>query len=276
MLENKIKLDEVFEELFEENNIDIEKEETETEVEETDVDETEDEEVPEVETEDEETIEDEDEDEVDFENEEILVEEEILPKRKPTREEKERYAFEKLRKERDQERKKLEELDNIALSYGFKSHEEMLEQLRKEAYAKEAKKQNMDPKVYEEIINTKKELDNLKRKMEEENRAKAVTSFVGHLDNFVKTNNLSDDDKTKMLEKMEEDGYTLDILLKVKNPAGLFKGYVVDKLKENEVQKRLEAEERKRKLEEKKFESGGNPKATTIDDIIDSLFKSRQ
>lgn len=274
MFEEKDKnsiLEDSLKELLEENGIEEEVEEEEEEEEQEDIEEEEEEE-EESEVSEDEVAEEEDESE---DSEEYLIsEEEILPKRKPTPEEKQRYAFEKLRKEKNEKEAQLKELDEIAKRYGFASNEEMLGQLRKDSIAKEAKKQGIAPEILEKIQNQEKELKQIRQEREEETRRVKVNSFLNALETFSNEFKLNSTDKEQLLMKLDDDGYTLDTLLNIKNPKNLFKGYVEDKIAEKVKQNSIESEDKKKKLAEKKMKDTSTP--TTVADLdayLDKLVK---
>ena len=104
----------------------------------------------------------------------------------------------------------------------------------------------------EKIQNQEKELNRIKQEREEEQRKVKVTNFLESLDSFTKEYKLNDSDRERLLVKLEDDGYTLDTLLNIRNPKNLFKGYVQEKIAETVKQKSLEAEEKKKKLAEKR------------------------
>lgn len=227
---------------------------------------------------------DSEEDEVEEETEDEILEDDIISEddlkdieqkqivaRKPTPEEKRNYAFEKLRKENKERKAKEEELDRIARSYGYRDNEEMIAALKEDALKKEASKKGVDPELYKKVHETEKELERIRTEREQEQRAMKVTNFVAKLDDFVIKNGLSESDKEELLIAMENDGYTIDDVINIKNPVNLFKGYSVDKIKERAKQEEIAKLEKKRRAAEKKFTP--TPDATTEDDF-DALLKA--
>jgi hypothetical protein len=261
----------------EENDLEDENLEEEEEKEETTEDEVSEGEVAEEESEEDvEENNEEDEDLISEEELEKLAKEKVSMKR-PTPEEKRNYAFEKLRKENKERKEREEELNSIAQAYGYTSHIEMIAALKEDAIKKEAAKKGVDPTVYKQIYETQKELERLKKEREEEIRTNKITMFVGALDNFIKSNGLSDADKEEILGAMESDGYTLDDVLAIKNPVSLFKGYAVDKIRAKIQQEEAQRQAKKRKLAEKEMKHTSKPeKEASIEELMRAYYKNKK
>lgn len=226
---------------------------------------------------------DEEEEEDDEDLGEVITEDDLkdltgkqIRPRTPTKEERRNYAFEKLRKENKERREKEEELDRIARTYGYTDHEAMIKALKEDALAKEAAKKGVDPELYKEVHESKKELERIKREREQERRAMQINAFVEKLDSFITSNNLTEDDKQDLLMALEDDGYTLDDIIRIKNPVNLFKGYSVDKIKERARQEEIARQERKRKASEKKFQTGNaGEDEVDLDAMLRSYFANK-
>ena len=227
---------------------------------------------------------DSEEDEVEEETEDEILEDDIISEddlkdiegkqivaRKPTPEEKRNYAFEKLRKENKERKEKEEELDRIARSYGYRDNDEMIAALKEDALKKEASKKGVDPELYKKVHDTEKELERMRTEREQEQKVMKVTNFVAKLDDFVIKNGLSESDKEELLIAMENDGYTIDDVVNIKNPVNLFRGYSVDKIKERAKQEEIAKLEKKRRAAEKKFTP--TPDMNSEDDF-DALLKA--
>lgn len=241
-------------------------------------DELEEEELEEEELEEEESF---DEDELVFdleEEEEDEEDEEDLEegtfKRKPTKEEKQRYAFEKLRKENKEKENKLKELDTIAQTYGYRDHNEMVERLKQDALEKEAQKRGIDPNIYKEMDEYKRKIEQLEEAQRNERERTKVNMFINRVDSFASKYDLSQDTKNKLITKLDEDGFTVDTLLQIKNYDKMFLGYVNEDVSEAKRQKKLELEARKRKIQEDKFKNQGNDDEFSLEDLIDKMVKS--
>lgn len=220
----------------------------------------------------EEDEEDEDEEDEEDDDEEDLEEETF--KRKPTKEEKQRYAFEKLRKENKEKENKLKELDTIAQTYGYRDHNEMVERLKKDALEKEAQKRGIDPNIYKEMDEYKRKIEQLEESQRSERERTKINMFINRVDSFASKYDLSQDTKNKLISKLDEDGFTVDTLLQIKNYDKMFLGYVNEDVSEAKRQKKLELEARKRKIQEEKFKNQGNDDEFSLEDLIDKMVKS--
>lgn len=196
--------------------------------------------------------------------------------KKLTPEQKASRAFAKLRIENKEKEEELRRLENIAEAYGFKSYKEMVEQLEVEAVDKRAKEENLDPKVYRRIHDTERKLEALEKEREEENLRNRVNTVNARLDGFISSNNLTEDHKIKLLEHLDNDGFTIDDLYKIKNPNRLFTGYMTEDIVESKRQKALAKEKKKAKLEEDKFKGTGGSENYTMDDLINAVVSSRK
>ena len=247
------------------------------------------EEEKEIDTEEESTEEESEEEESteeDFEDNDEIVpvdEEDTKPVKpvKPTPEEKQRYAFEKLRKESaeakkekarlEQERK---ELEDIAVAYGYKSYTEMVEALREEKIKKEAARNNMDVEIYKRVHESEQKVQKLEQERMAERRLNKLNAFVASFDKFLETNGLTEGDKEDILASMEEDGYTLDDLIETKKPETLIKAYAVDKLKEKAVRDALVKKSTKEKLKETKLtETGRVAESEDLEKLLADYFR---
>lgn len=231
------------------------------------------EETNEEETEEEET---EDEEEVVQTKLGVTGEEEFTPKTKITAEEKQRFAFEKLRKEAKEKAEELQKLEEVAKAYGFNTYKEMMSKLEKDVSDKKAKEMGVDPKFYEDLQNTKKQLEQLKREREEETSRTKINTFVSRLNEFSKENNLTEEDKQALINSLDEDGFTVESLYNVKNYKKLFSGYVSDKIIEQKKQQEIEKLSKKKNLEEKRMTTGnGTGDKVSLDQLVELAMKRR-
>jgi len=196
--------------------------------------------------------------------------------KKLTPEQKASRAFARLRIENREKEEELKRLENIAEAYGFKSYNEMVEQLEIEAVDKRAKEENLDPKVYRRIHETERKLEALEKEREEEILRNKVNTVNARLDGFISSNNLTEDHKVKLLEHLDNDGFTIDDLYKIKNPNRLFTGYMTDDIVESKRQKALAKEKKKAKLAEDKFKGTGGSENFTMDDLINAVVSRRK
>ncbi len=200
-------------------------------------------------------------------NEDDGDDEEIIPVQ-PPKQEKQDYAFKELREKNKSLESKISALDEIAQRYGFKSHDEMLKTLEEDSIKKEAQNQGIDPKFYKELKDTQKKLERMEREKQEEVKNLKLQTFLKELDSFSKELKLNETEKQSIIEKMDNDGYTIDMLLGIKNPRVIFKGYVEDKIVQNTEQRVIEKTAKKKRLEEQTYQ-GDN--AGTVKRDMDSL-----
>lgn len=223
------------------------------------------------ETQDDEENDDEDKEVVD--DEEIKEEEQTQVTTKIKKEDKQSYAFKKLREELKtykeelkQTKPQIERLDNIAKRYGYQSHEEMLKVLEEQALEREAKEQNIDPALYKKMKELEFKYEQLERERQEALQQIKVEKFMSSFNDFAREYSLTDEEKESVLLAMDEDGWQLEQLLNVKNPKNIFKGYIADKIAEKKTQKTLKDITKNSKYAEETFKNTGQ-----VDKTIDEL-----
>ena len=240
--------------------------------------------------EDEDLVLDDDEDEEDDEDDDEDEDEETEPEKpaqpvvtetqtkpKPTRDEKAQYAFEKLRKEAESAKTYEKQLNEIAAMYGFTDSKEMLTKLQKDAIAKQAKEKGIDPAIYEEWQETKKQLEQIKQEREQEIAIHKIQKVLSQIDVFATKNNLSETEKEELIDRLDEDGFTIETLSTIKNHEKVFAGYLSDKIMEKEKQKMLEKETKRKKLEEEKFSKTAAPtEKVNLETLLNTLFKTNK
>lgn len=226
--------------------------------------------------------EDEDEDEEDEildgdEEEDDYLNNTIFKPKKPSIEDKRRYAFEKQRKELKEKEKKINELDDIAQTYGFKDHDEMLTKLRDDAMDKKARESNVDPKIYKEMQEQSRKIAELESQRDSEMQAVKVKKFLGDVDAFSEKYSLSDSEKNMLIDQLDDSGFTIDTLVKIKNPEKIFTGYMSDKVLARYQQNMIERNSKKRSLEEKKFiQPKGTSSKADYDSLLSEMFKTKK
>lgn len=221
--------------------------------------------------EDEEEIEEEDEDddeEIVYNegDEEFSFEEPV----KPTKEQKAEYAWAEMRKDNKQKQLELDRLNQIAVGYGFKNHSEMLDKLEEDRLIKEAKAKGQDPEVFKKMHSMENEIETLKKERRAEIERERALKFLNNVDNFIEKNSLSENEKKELIEKLDEDGFTVDDLSKIKNTDALFSSYVKGTLSERERQAQLEKEAKRKRLEEDKFTGTGADAELTLEELMNA------
>lgn len=221
--------------------------------------------------EDEEEIEEEDEDDdeeivYDEGDEEFSFDEPV----KPTKEQKAEYAWAEMRKDNKQKQLELDRLNQIAVGYGFKNHSEMLDKLEEDRLIKEAKAKGQDPEVFKKMHSMENEIETLKKERRAEIERERALKFLNNVDNFIEKNSLSENEKKELIEKLDEDGFTVDDLSKIKNTDALFSSYVKGTLSERERQAQLEKEAKRKRLEEDKFTGTGADAELTLEELMNA------
>jgi hypothetical protein len=273
--------DDILEGAIKELGLKDEEDKDEDELEEDELEDEEDE----LEDEEEESEESDEEESDEEEDEELDIEEEEENKgtlgalefkaAKPTQEDKQKYAFEKLRKENKEKNDELKKLNDIAKLYGYDSHKVMLEALEKDALQKQAKKSGVDPVFYEDLQKTKRELESLKEQQKLDLQRVQVTEINTRIEGFLKEKGLSDSDKVTLISKLEEDGFTLDTLANMKNYKQVFSGYMLDRISAAEKQKELQKVEKKKNLSERKMQTTEtSADKLNLDKLVGDLLKS--
>ncbi len=214
-----------------------------------------------VEEEDENIIPDEDlEVEVEIIEEEVdetELEETDPQEQKPeTKQNKQEYAWKKMREEQQALQKQLEEkqdllfkVERMAKGLGYTSSEELIKRFDEEESEKEAQEKGIDPEFYKEFKKMQEELQLTKQEKESQFRQSRIFEFTNSLDALIKENGLPETDKQKIIGELEADGYTMDDIVNIKSPRKLLAGYMVDKIAEKKVQGKLK--EKKAFVDEK-------------------------
>lgn len=274
-------LERVLEEEFSESEEEKEDvEETVDEVEET-VDEVDEQHSEEKDKEDVDVDENEEEETLDDLKEKKVVSDEDVKKVEKTskvdKSDKTDYTFKKFREENTELKQKLSKheqeiktWEDIAKSYGYQNAEEMAKTIKARKIEEEAKAKNIDPEVYKRLQELEERAMIAEKEKQEQSFNFKKQQFVETFNSFTKENELSDEERTKIVQNLEEEGWDFDSLINVKNPKRLLQGYAVDILSERKTQRVLETE--KKSLKEKKFTSTSSGEKS-IDDIVKEDLK---
>lgn len=228
------------------------------------------------------------EDDIEEEEQEEEPEEEEPEEQKPNKvtakkPDKKEYAFKELRKERDTYKKKYGEVetlrgeyDTLAKSLGYSNAEELLKAEKDKRAREEAKSKGVDPAFYTEFQEMKEELAKEKKSKEQAQKTAKLEIFNGALDNIIKTNEMTSQDKIDILNEMEKDGYDINDLYEIKNPKRFIEGYAYDKVVEKEKQKIIK-KQKKQEFVEKPFNStkkGKETKSSLQKQLIDEEMRA--
>lgn len=193
---------------------------------------------------------------------------------KPTADEKKEYAFSKIRQENSQlkqEKQKLQAesdfVKELALSYGYSDVEKFKEDVRITKLNQEAKAKGIDPEIYKQLDDNKREIERLKQESAQKTLNQKAFNFRNAVEKAVTDYKV---DKNDIFNKLEEAGYTVDSILDEPNPDIVIKGLLMDKILEVHKQNELKKQETLDNLSDGKHESGASVKAVTLDDLIKS------
>jgi hypothetical protein len=204
--------------------------------------------------------------EVDEEEPTESVEQKAAPVTESSQPRKEEFAFGKLRHENSELKTKLEEqekysrkMEEMARNLGYGNSDELIKAYEEQQIQKEAQKKNVDPEVYRKMVNMERELESIKQREVESNKQLGVQRFSQSLELIVANLGLNEVEKISMLTQMEQDGYTLEDIARVKNPERFIKGYAADKIAERKYQELLASEKKAKKLKEPKLRGESEP-----------------
>jgi hypothetical protein len=205
----------------------------------------------------------EDEEAVEPEEEEAPVTKAPTTSSQPSKEE---FAFGKLRHENSELKQKLEEqekyshkLEEMARNLGYTNADDLLKAYEDQRIQKEAQQKNVDPEVYKKMVNMERELETIKQREAEAQKQVGVQRFSQSLDRIASDIGLDENEKYSMLTQMEQDGYTLEDIARIKNPERFIKGYAADKIAERKYQELLASEKKAKKLKEPKLRGESEP-----------------
>jgi len=194
-----------------------------------------------------------------------------------TQREKANHAFEELRKKNKELSTREQELAVLAKQLGYDDTATMLEQIRKTVYEREAKQKNIDPTVYSELQEIKRDLEkerNLRK--EAENNAR-FQRFSSVLETFKTDLKLNQAELNNILNAMETDGYTLETLVNLKNPRKTLEGYAKEKVVQTAEQEAIKRGKTKKELEEQRIgKTPGTSEKPNIDKLAAFLISLQE
>lgn len=238
-----------WQEELEKANQEVETEEEDKE--EDDVEETE-------ETEVEET--DETEEQTDGDEVEPKGDETIEPVKKDKKElkpeEKAAYSFQKMREETKTEKEarlkaeeRLKKFEETAKTLGYANVDEFEKAIEEQRIKKEAEKQGRDPEIVRELSELRRRLEVQEREKAELERKSREDNAIKQMGEFIKDNQLSEEDFSKVLELAAQDGYaTMDDFISIRGVKNYLKGVAADIIFERKKQLEIEKTKKKEKL----------------------------
>ena len=195
-------------------------------------------------------------------------------KSKPTADEKKEFAFSKIRQENSalkQEKQKLQQesdfLKELASSYGYTDVEKFKEDVRNAKLAQEAKQKGIDPAIYKQLDENKREIARLKAEREQERLLTRASGFKTAVEEATSKYNVS---REEVFKRLEDAGFTVDSILSLPDPNIVIKGLLTDKILEVSKQKDLKRKETLENLADTKHSGGSSEKTVTLDDLLKS------
>jgi len=197
---------------------------------------------------------------------------------KPTQEDKQGHAFAELRRKAAETEAALAQrnaiLESMAKTSGFKSVDEYTKAIQEKLLETEAKAKGVAPDVYKRMTAVEAELEQLRGEKTTRERAGKLENFKSSLDKVVQQYGLSDADKELVIARLDEQNYTLDMLLSVPQPDALIRGVLFDKIEEK--LKLAKASTQAKKLEGVDTQGINSAQATpkTLDQILDEEMQA--
>lgn len=191
------------------------------------------------------------------------------------------YAFSNLRaensnlkKERDDYKADSDYLKELAASYGYDDVQKFQEAVRTTQYQKEAQEKGYDPALYKRTMEQERRIAELEKEREEQKTQMQLDKFQNALSDASKTYNIEEKD---ILERLEEEGVTVEEILSSNNHKLLINGVLVDEIKNSAKQNQIENLQNLKSLAEDKNEQGGSVTTVTIDSLLkDDLAKYKK
>lgn len=194
--------------------------------------------------------------------------------KKFTTDEKKEFAFSKIRQENSQlkqEKQRLQAesdfLKELAAGYGYTDVDKFKEDVRIAKLNQEAKAKGIDPEIYKQLDDNKREIERLKQESAQKTLNERAFNFKNAVEKAVTDYKVG---KDEIFTKLEEAGYTVDTILDEPNPSIVIKGLLMDKILEVNKQNELKKQETLDNLSDAKHQNGVSVKAVTLDDLIKS------
>lgn len=185
---------------------------------------------------------------------------------------KKEYAFSNLRaensnlkRERDGYKADSDYLKELAASYGYDDVQKFQEAVRTARDQKEAQDKGYDPVLYKKAMDAERRIAELEKEREEQKTQMQLDRFQTALSNASKTYNIEEKD---ILERLEEEGVTVEEILSSNNHKLLINGVLVDEIKNSAKQTQIENLQNLKDLAEDKNEQGGTVSTVTIDSLL--------
>lgn len=179
-----------------------------------------------------------------------------------------------LRKERDDYKADSDYLKELAASYGYDDVSKFQEAIRTSRYQKEAEEKGYDIALYKKAMEQERRIAELEKKNQDEVTQRQLDRFQTALSNASSTYNI---DEKEILNRLENEGITVDEILASSNHKLLINGVLVDEIKNSAKQNQIENLQNIKSLAEDKNEQGGVDNTVTIESLLkDDLAKYKK
>jgi len=179
-----------------------------------------------------------------------------------------------LRKERDDYKADSDYLKELAASYGYEDVSKFQEAIRATRYQKEAEDKGYDPILYKKAMEAERRIADLEREKEEQKTQIQLDRFQDALSNASKTYGIDEKD---ILQRLENEGVTVEEILSSNNHKLLINGVLVDEIKNSAKQTQINDLQNLKNLAEDKNEQGGKVTTVTIESLIsDDIAKYKK
>lgn len=194
---------------------------------------------------------------------------------KPSIDDKREYSFAQLRKDNAELKAREKELSAndeflkaVAMQYGYDDVNDFKKAYEDARIQKEAKEKGYDPVLYKQLQDSNRRIEQLEQENKKAQLMESANKFKGSMEKVISDYNLGEDARGEIFNKLEESGYTVDMLLSLPNPEVVIRGVLSDKIAEFARQKEISKLETLDSLTDEKHDGVSSVKTTTLDDII--------
>lgn len=194
---------------------------------------------------------------------------------KPSSEDKRDYSFAQLRKDNAELKAREKELSvndeflrAIATQYGYDDVEDFKKAYEDARIQKEAKEKGYDPVLYKQLQDSNRRIEQLEKQNKQAQLMESANKFKSSMDKVISDYNLGEDSRDDIFTKLEQSGYTVDMLLSLPNPEVVIRGVLSDKIAEFARQKEISKLETLDSLTDEKHDGVSSGKSLSLDDII--------
>lgn len=169
------------------------------------------------------------------------------------------------------ERKAKEEedfLNELASQSGFRDIESFKTAAQKELSKKKADAAGVNPEVYEKMRQLEARLTEMEAEKARLTEQQVAIQFDAAATKFVSDYGLGDGGKDVIFNRLSELGYSIDDILKIKNPEVFIKGAMVDVIEKQALQNHLKKKESKAKVDSGKLSTSSDVDVDSWEDLL--------